>query len=202
MPFHIHGSQMNGFPLPSSSHLSLLLCFPFFSPHLHTVPASFPQLLSRAGHNIGGGSACELDGGVGEEGRRKRCVLYMDVMRGGDSLWHTSARFMFTGVFVCVWACVAVSVPVGLSDMPMGQLLATHHVCCSNGTVTTTVWHLWRINIFHLELRYCPSLVVVKMKKAEEYDDTSSNNYRHYTVCSAVFPLLHSVSKSAGQLFV
>lgn len=25
---------------------------------------------------------------------------YMDVMRGGDSCWHTGARYMFTGVFV------------------------------------------------------------------------------------------------------
>lgn len=48
MPFHIPGSQMNG-PPPHT--------------HLHPVPASFPQLLSWAGHNIRKGG-----GGVGRVG--------------------------------------------------------------------------------------------------------------------------------------
>lgn len=182
MPFHIHGSQMNGFPpphlLPSSSHLSLLLSFPFFLPPSSHCSGQLPSITvtGRPQHRVwgggGGGVGGEsLHGGRGGEGGGD---VYMDVMRGGDSRWHTSARYMFTGVFICVWACVAVSVPgalVCLCDMPMGQLLATHHGCCCNGTVTTTVWHLWRINIFHLEWSYYPRLVAAKIyiyKKAEK----------------------------------
>ncbi len=167
MPFHIHGSQMNGFPLPSSSHLSLLLSFPFFLPHLHTVPASFPQLLSRAGHNIGGGSAWGLEGGAGEEGRRRRCVYGCDERRR-QLLTYQRTVYVYRCVCMCVGmrGCFRASALVCLCDMPMGQLLATHHGCCSNGTVTTTVWHLWRINIFHLGWSYYPLLVVVKIKKS------------------------------------
>lgn len=190
MPFHIHGSQMNGFPLPSSSHLSLLPSSPFFFffslPHLCTVPASFPQLLSQAGHNIGGRLCVWIRGWGGRRGGGRGGGgggdVYVDVMRGGDSWWHTSARYMFTGVFVCVWACMAVSLPVHMCvmcDMPMGQLLATHHGCCSNDAVTTTVWHLWRINIFHLEWSYYLPLVAVKKKTAEKYNDTSCNDCGH-----------------------
>lgn len=91
----------------------------------------------------------------------------MDVMRGGDSCWHWSKWYMFTGVFACVWACMAVSMPAHLCVCvicPRGNWLATRHGCCSNDAVTTTVWHLLRINIFHLEWSYYPLLVVAKIK--------------------------------------
>lgn len=79
--------------LPPTSSLPLLISlssYPslFFYPHLRTVPASFPQLLSRAGHNIGCGVVVvvlggeSLHGGRGGEGGGD---VYMDVMRGGDS---------------------------------------------------------------------------------------------------------------------
>lgn len=70
-------------------------------------------------------------------------------------------------LYVCghAWLFFGARASACSCDMPMGQLLATHHGCCSNGTVTTAVWHLWRINIFHLEWSYYPLLVVVEIKK-------------------------------------
>lgn len=103
----------------------------------------------------------EGEGGVGKEGGD----VYMDVMRGRDSCWHWSKWYTFTGMFPCVWACMAVSMPVHLCICvicPQGNWLATRHGCCSNDAVTTTVWHLWRINIFHLEWSYYPLHVVTK----------------------------------------
>lgn len=134
MPFHIPGSQMNGFPLPSSSHLSLLPSFPFSTP-IFTLfrPASLNYCHGRATTL---GEALHEDWWVGWErrGGEGEGDVHTDVMRGGYSCWHTSAWYMFTGVFVCVWQCVAVSVPVCVCDMPMGQFLATHHA------VVATVW--------------------------------------------------------------
>lgn len=83
MPFHIPESQMNGYPLPPSSHLSLLFSYP----HLHTVPASFPQLLSLAGHTTLGGWVWGGGGAMHEDWswERREGGGDMDVMRAGDS---------------------------------------------------------------------------------------------------------------------
>lgn len=70
----------------------------------------------------------------------------MDVMGGmggGGAVVDIEANeYMFTGVFACVWACMAVSMPVHLCICvicPRGNWLATRHGCCSNDAVTTTV---------------------------------------------------------------
>lgn len=136
MPFHIHGSQMNGFPLPSSSHLSLLLSFPFSSP-IFTLfrPASLNYCHGQATTS---GEALHEDWrvGWGEEGKRRRCVYGCDERRR-QLLTYQRTVYVYRCVCMCVGmrACAFVC----LCDMPMGQLLATHHGCCSNGTVTTTV---------------------------------------------------------------
>lgn len=102
----------------------------------------------------------------GREGRRRRCVYGCDERRR-QLLTYQRTVYVYRCVCMCVGmrGCFRACAFVCLCDMPMGQLLATHHGCCSNEAVTTTVWHLWRINIFHLEWSYYPPLVVVKKKK-------------------------------------
>lgn len=169
MPFHIHGSQMNGSspPPPYPSHLSLLLSLPSPTP-IFTLfrPASLNYCHGQA-TTLGGG-----EGGGGVVGRVRRRKgggdVYMDVMRGGDAGWHAGARYMFTGVSVCVCVgmhgCFCACAFVHLRDVPMGQLLVTHPGCCSNSNVTTVVWHLGKMNVFHLEKIYWPPQVLLKTK--------------------------------------
>lgn len=194
MPFHIHGSQMNGFPLPSSFHLSLSSHPSPFAPHPpHSVPASFPQLLSRAGHNIRGGCVDGWEGGVWKRREQKENVYYGCDERRRQLLTYQHTVYVYRCVIrvrvcVCVCACAAVC----LCDMPMWQSLATRRCCCSNDAVATTVWHLWRINIFHLDESYYPPLVVVEIQK-KKLSSCSD--------CSAMFHLQHFTVKIRQTAF-
>lgn len=135
MPFHIPGSQMNAFPPPFLFSSLSPPILPFFYPHLHTVPASFPQLLSRAGHNIGGGMRTGGWGGRG--GKEEDMCVWM--------WWEeeTVADIPTQGIClqVCVhlrgnvWLLPCICALVRLCEMPMGQFLATHHA-----VVATVLW--------------------------------------------------------------
>lgn len=121
-------------PLLISLLLSFLFFFhPLFSlPHLHTVPASFPQLLSQAGHNIGGvGEALCVEWRVG---RDRRCVYGCDERRRQLLTYQCTVYIyrcvcMCVGMRACTFAC--------LRDMLMRQLLSTHQCCCSNSMVAS-----------------------------------------------------------------
>lgn len=123
MPFHIHGSWMNGFPLPSSSHLSLLPSSPFFSP-IFTLfrPASLNYCHGQA--TTSGEALCE----GGREGRR--CGYGCDERR---------RQFVTYQQMVYVYRCVLVCgkrLPMGIShEHTAGTETATHtpthHDCCS-----------------------------------------------------------------------
>lgn len=177
---------------------SLPLFISLSPPILPLSPPTLPTLFQPAslnychGQATTSGEAVWMDGrvGCGRGGsRRKMCI--MDVMRGGDSCWHTSTRYMFTGVlYVC--ACVCACAAVCLCDMPMWQSLATRRCCCSNDAVATTVWHLWRINIFHLDESYYPPLVVVEIQK-KKLSSCSD--------CSAMFHLQHFTVKIRQTAF-
>lgn len=192
MPFHIHGSQMNGFPLPSSFHLSLLPSFPFCPPPSPLCSSQLPSITvtGRPQHQ---GRLCGWMGGWGveEEGAEGKCVLWMwweeetvaDIPAHGICL-----QVCYMCACVCVCACAAVC----LCDMPMWQSLATRRCCCSNDAVATTVWHLWRINIFHLDESYYPPLVVVEIQK-KKLSSCSD--------CSAMFHLQHFTVKIRQTAF-
>lgn len=108
MPFHIHGSQMNGFPpphlLPSSSHLSLLLSFPFFLPPSSHCSGQLPSITvtGRPQHRVWGGG---VGGGVSAwwkgRGRRRRCVYGCDERRR-QSLTYQRAVYVYRCVYMCV----------------------------------------------------------------------------------------------------
>lgn len=142
-----------------------------FAPHPpHSVPASFPQLLSRAGHNIRGGCVDGWEGGVWKRREQKENVYYGCDERRRQLLTYQHTVYVYRCVIrvrvcVCVCACAAVC----LCDMPVWQSLATRRCCCSNDAVATTVWHLWRINIFHLDESYYPPLVVVEIQKKKSW---------------------------------
>lgn len=145
-----------------SSHPSL------FSTPIFTLfrPASLNYCHGQATTSRGGGF--REDWRVGWE--RWRCVYGCDERRR-QLLTCQRTVYVYRCVCMCVGmrGCLRACAFVCLCDMPMGQLPATRHSCCSNGTVTTAVWHLWRINIFHSEWSYYPLLVVAKRKKEKSW---------------------------------
>lgn len=116
MPFHIHGSQMNGFPLPSSSHLSLLLCFPFFFSPIFTLfrPASLNYCHAQAPTS---GKALPVDWAVGwerrEGGRDVYCIwmwweeeTVCDIPVHGLCLQVCLYVCGHAWLFPCLWVCL------------------------------------------------------------------------------------------------
>lgn len=109
MPFHIHGSQMNGFPLPSSFHLSPLppllpLSFPIFTLFR---PASLNYCHGQATTS---GEALWVDWRLGR--MRRMCVYECDE---GRRQLVTCQHTVY--VYRCVYMCghaFPVSMPVHL----------------------------------------------------------------------------------------
>lgn len=139
----------------SSLCLAPLLSSPFPTPIITLFrPASLNYCHRQA---TTPGEARREDGVV--EGGGGGGYMHMDVMRGKreDSCWHSSARYMFTGVFVCasthgfLHASLHACTLVCLCYIPTSQLLTTRRSGCSDGTLTAAVWHLWRVNLFLLE---------------------------------------------------
>lgn len=136
MPFHIHGSQMNGFPLPSSSHLSLRLSFPFFSPPPPSSHCSgqLPSITvtGRPQHQ---GRICVC---VVEEGRRRRrrCVcIWM--------WWEEETVCDIPPHGICLQVCLCVCVCMGMQGCfrvcvicPWGN--------CSPHTMAVVATALWQ----------------------------------------------------------
>ena len=142
MPFHIHGSQMNGFPplpllIPLSTHP------PLFPPPSLRCSGQLPSItvMGRPQHRV---RLCVWIRGWGGTGgrrrRRRRCVYGCDERRR-QLLTYQRTVYVYRCVCMCVGmrASFCARASVRLRDMPMGQLLATHHGCCSNNAVTTTV---------------------------------------------------------------
>lgn len=143
-----------------SSHPSL------FSTPIFTLfrPASLNYCHGQATTSRGGGVPWGLEGGVGEVEMRI-WMWWEELLTYQRTVYVYRCVCMCVGMRGCLRACAFVC----LCDMPMGQLPATRHSCCCNGTVTTAVWHLWRINIFHSEWSYYPLLVVAKRKKEKRW---------------------------------
>lgn len=151
MPFHIPGSQMNAFPPPFLFSSLSPPILPFFYPHLHTVPASFPQLLSQAGHNIGGGIRAGGWGGRG--GKEEDMCIWM--WREEETVADIPTQVICLQVWLHlrgnVWLFPHICALVWNAH---GAISCHTPCCCSNSFVTTAVWHLWRINLFHSEWSY------------------------------------------------
>lgn len=151
MPFHIPGSQMNAFPPPFLFSSLSPPILPFFYPHLHTVPASFPQLLSQAGHNIGGGMRTGGWGGRG--GKEEDMCIWV--------WWEEETDADIPTQGICLQVCLHLRGNVWLFPCicvlvwnAHGAIFCHTPCCCSNSFVTTAVWHLSRMNLFHSEWSY------------------------------------------------
>lgn len=127
MPFHSHGSQMNGFPLPSLSSAPILPVFT--SPILTSFQSA--SLNYCHGQAITLGRVCLWNGG--REGG------HVSEERGWQCLAYQCRLYVYRcvgeGVHMCEHACAHLYVCAPLHmcvcvltcDTPVGQLLATHH---------------------------------------------------------------------------
>lgn len=139
LPLLISLSSYPSLFLPPSSHCSGQL------PSI-TVTGR-PQHRGRLCMRIGG-----WGGRGGKEGRRRGCVYGCDERRR-QLLTYQRTVYVYRCVCMCVAmrGCFRACVFVWYAH---GAISCHTPCCCSNGTVTTAVWHLWRINIFHLEWSY------------------------------------------------